>query len=170
VVHGNISYADKDGNVLYEQKPDFRNGVIWRKMPFHHPTCFVRRGSYERFGFFDTTYKVAMDYEFMLRLFCKGARFGYIDRKLATMCFQGKSDKNWWIGIQESKKASISLGKNPMMASLTAWERTLKTAMTVAIYKSTGKTLRECCPVFREHRSFIKNIAGALNARFKGGV
>ena len=77
MVHGNIHYADADGNILYEQKPDFRSGIVWKKMPFHHPTCFVGKSSYERLGLFDTTYKVAMDYELVLRYFCKGAKFGY---------------------------------------------------------------------------------------------
>ncbi len=34
-----------------------------------HPTCFVTKGAYERFGAFDTQYRSAADYDLMLRYF-----------------------------------------------------------------------------------------------------
>ena len=37
-----------------------------------HPTCFVTRDTYERFGVFDTQYRSAADYDLMLRYFMSG--------------------------------------------------------------------------------------------------
>ena len=34
-----------------------------------HPTLFLRRSIYERFGEFDASYKIAGDFEFMTRIF-----------------------------------------------------------------------------------------------------
>lgn len=37
-----------------------------------HPTCFVTREIYKKFGLFLTSFKIAGDYEFMLRLYYSG--------------------------------------------------------------------------------------------------
>lgn len=37
-----------------------------------HPTCFVTKDTYERFGVFDTQYRSAADYDLMLRYFKSG--------------------------------------------------------------------------------------------------
>jgi glycosyltransferase involved in cell wall biosynthesis len=37
-------------------------------MPFNHPTMFVKKSVYEQFGFYDTSYSFAMDFEFVCRL------------------------------------------------------------------------------------------------------
>lgn len=158
VIHGNISYADANGNSLYDQKPDFRDGIIWKKMPFHHPTCFVRKISYEKFGAFDVSYKVAMDYELMLRFHCRGAKFGYIDRKLAVMCLKGLSDRNWRQSISESRRAAIAHGRNHISARMTEAGRLFRTAVTVFYSKLTGNTLRQSFPVFRNQMSSLKAI------------
>jgi len=65
IVHGNIFFDDPvyGSNI---RKPIFKfqnfGGV------FHHPTMFLRRQVYEKFGLYDPKYKYAMDFEFMCRL------------------------------------------------------------------------------------------------------
>ena len=41
------------------------------KQMISHPTCFVSRDTYKDFGVFDTKYKSASDYDFMMRLYHK---------------------------------------------------------------------------------------------------
>ena len=41
------------------------------KQMISHPTCFVSRDTYKDFGMFDTKYKSASDYDFMMRLYHK---------------------------------------------------------------------------------------------------
>lgn len=42
------------------------------KQMITHPTCFVTKAIYEKYGFFNTKYKSSADYEFMLRLYHHG--------------------------------------------------------------------------------------------------
>lgn len=165
VAHGNISYADSSGKILYEQKPDLREGIIWKKMPYHHPTCFVRKSSYEKFGLFDKSYKVAMDYELMLRFYCQGAKFGYIDGKLAVMCLKGLSDRNWRRSISESRRAAIACGRNQILARVTEMGRLLRTTATAVYFRITGKTLRQSFPRFRKQTSPVKAILDSLRVK-----
>ena len=58
-----------------------------------HPTLFLRRSVYERFGSFDTAYRISADYEFMLRLIMRERiRLAYINRVLVHMSPGGQSN------------------------------------------------------------------------------
>jgi len=59
-----------------------------------HPTCFVKKSAYERFGYFDLRYKSSADYDFMLRLFEEKARFHFIECILANFFMGGMSSKS----------------------------------------------------------------------------
>jgi glycosyltransferase involved in cell wall biosynthesis len=56
-----------------------------------HPTVFVRRGTYERHGVFDDAYKIAGDWDFLLRLYTNGAIFCPVDESLTAFRTSGIS-------------------------------------------------------------------------------
>ena len=97
VCYGNLVYVnDQDQPVRY-----WRAGPSTRKkwrlgwMP-PHPTFFVRRSVYERFGAFNLDFPLAADYDLMLRLLFKhGLKFAYLDRVLVQMATGGEAQKSW---------------------------------------------------------------------------
>ncbi len=99
VVYGDLQLW-KDG------RPDFifmgDHSRLRREMRVNHPTVFVRKSCYERFGLFDKRYKCAMDYELLLRLMIHGCRFKHIPGVLANMRWEGLSDTRWLLGCQET--------------------------------------------------------------------
>lgn len=57
-----------------------------------HPTLFLRRGVYDKFGFFNPTYKLAGDFEFVARIFKNGQlRFLYLPLVMVRMQIGGAS-------------------------------------------------------------------------------
>jgi glycosyltransferase involved in cell wall biosynthesis len=57
-----------------------------------HPTFFVKRTIYEKYGNFDTSFKVSADFELMLRFIEKGnIRTFYIPETFVSMRYGGKS-------------------------------------------------------------------------------
>jgi glycosyltransferase len=74
-----------------------------------HPTFFVRRNIYERHGYFNTDFKIAADYELMLRFLEKNKiSTHYIPEVLIKMRFGGKSNsslKNMIIKSSEDYRA-----------------------------------------------------------------
>lgn len=55
-----------------------------------HPTLYVKREVYETYGFYKTDYKIAADYEFMIRILKEDkVRLSYIPRVLVHM-FHGE--------------------------------------------------------------------------------
>ena len=60
----------------------------------NHPACFVPKSVYDRIGAFDTTYRVAADYEFFLRAFRLGVPFRHLEEILANFRHGGFSSRN----------------------------------------------------------------------------
>jgi len=70
----------------------------WGWMP-PHPTLFLRRSLYARFGVFDTGYRIAADYELMLRMLMGLEEAGegavrYLPRVLVRMRLGGVSNRS----------------------------------------------------------------------------
>ena len=67
----------------------------WGKMP-PHPGVYIRRDCFEKFGDYKLGYKIAADYELLVRFLRKHAiRARYLDKCLVCMTLGGLSTKNW---------------------------------------------------------------------------
>lgn len=61
-----------------------------------HPTFYVRRAVAERVGLFDLSYRIAADYDFMIRAMTQGnVRIRYIPHTLVDFKMGGVSTRNW---------------------------------------------------------------------------
>ncbi|MBI4930789.1 MAG: glycosyltransferase [Bacteroidetes bacterium] len=95
-VYGDLQYVAKDNSQTI-----FR---YWKSQPYNpklflkgwmppHPTFFVRRNCYEKFGLFNTSFSIAADYELMLRFLYKNKiSSSYIPEVLVKMRTGGKSN------------------------------------------------------------------------------
>jgi glycosyltransferase involved in cell wall biosynthesis len=95
------------GDLVYVRKSDparvvrrwvagtFRpSRLAWGWMP-PHPTFYVRRAVYQRLGQFDTRYRIAADYDCMLRFLGKGGvHTAYIPEVLVRMRTGGTSNRS----------------------------------------------------------------------------
>lgn len=68
--------------------------TLWYQMAIAHPAVFVRKGVYDKYGVFDTNYTLAADYELILRFYCKGVSFKFLDAVLANFRAGGVSQVN----------------------------------------------------------------------------
>ncbi|MFA7245506.1 MAG: glycosyltransferase family 2 protein [Candidatus Magasanikbacteria bacterium] len=59
-----------------------------------HPTFFVKKEIYEKYGKFNLDFKIAADYELMLRFLIKGINIVYINENLVCMREGGHSAKS----------------------------------------------------------------------------
>ncbi len=93
IVHGDllIEYQDKKRLV---SKPSLKKYSHYFFMPFNHPTCFVKASTYSQIGKFDTQYRIAGDYEFILRALKAGKKTYYIAENLAVFRYGGASTEN----------------------------------------------------------------------------
>ena len=99
VVYGKILVVDTRGVV---KAPDERPlNTLWYQMAAPHPSVFIKRNIYEKYGLFDTRYKISADYELLLRLYSKGVRFGFMNRVMAYFRSGGACDIHRKLGKEE---------------------------------------------------------------------
>lgn len=60
----------------------------------NHPSTFVPRAVYDRIGLFDTQYRVAADYDFLLRAYRGGISFRHVEKILANFRHGGFSARH----------------------------------------------------------------------------
>ena len=78
-----------------------------------HPTFFVRRRLYEKYGTFDLSFPIAADYELMLRFILKhGIRLAYIPRVLVRMAVGGESNRSLRNIIRANQEVWMAWRKN----------------------------------------------------------
>lgn len=95
ILHGRMRLHDpstgahrESGTLNYDPARHFRP---LESMPAQHPTCFVRRSVYQRVGLFNTEFRVAMDYEFLLRAHLAGVKFHYLPEVITNFTLGGAS-------------------------------------------------------------------------------
>ena len=112
---GDLVYVSKDNRRIIRNwksrafvKGDFANG--WCPA---HPTFYVKRSAVERCGFFDQSFKLASDVEFMMRYLEQGSvRFVYIPWVLVRMRVGGATNQSWRNVLQQNKEILVALKKN----------------------------------------------------------
>lgn len=71
--YGDLVYVNKNNSrvIRYWRAGGYREGLINRGWIPPHPTFFVRREVYENYGSYNTSLKIATDYELVLRFLGK---------------------------------------------------------------------------------------------------
>jgi glycosyltransferase involved in cell wall biosynthesis len=113
------------GDLVYVKKNDTSRVVrYWRAGQYHraqltqgwmppHPTFYVRRDIYTRFGSFDTRYHIAADYENMLRILWRGrVQAAYIPEVLVRMRMGGVSNLSLFNMLHKSREDYAAMRQN----------------------------------------------------------
>lgn len=117
VAYGRIMVLDADGNELYPL------GEPWHKikerfkynMCIPHPGVMHRRNLFEQYGEFDESFRIAADYEFLLRELPMAEAYFFPDIIVAGMRQGGVSSTsaNLWIALAEIRRAQRMHGYFP---------------------------------------------------------
>ncbi len=79
--------------------------LLPKDMTVAHPSCFVKSSVYHRFGGFNPEFRLAMDYELLLRLFTCGVAFARTRSVLTNMQHDGISEQHWQKALHETHRA-----------------------------------------------------------------
>lgn len=120
-VYGDLDYVDaRDTSKIirhWHAGAYRRERLDWGWMP-PHPTLFVRRSVVERWGAYDTRYRISADYDSILRYLARGQiRLAYVPRVLVMMRLGGESNgslkkvmrKSWedWLAMRRNGVGSL---------------------------------------------------------------
>lgn len=80
-----------------------------------HPTVYLRRSVFEKFGLYDTSYRIAADYDAMLRYMGKGQiRMAYLPRVMVKMRVGGASNGSLIQLFKKSREDYRAIRSNKM--------------------------------------------------------
>ena len=90
VAHGNMNLY-KDNRMSYEAHFCGAMNKIKKGMIINHPTTFIGKSLYKRYGLFDTKYKIASDWDLILRFWKAEVPFIFIPHLIANFRIGGIS-------------------------------------------------------------------------------
>lgn len=114
-VYGDLVYthrADVKKVVRYWKSGIFSTPLLDKGWMPPHPTLFLRSGVYHQYGNFDSNYKIAGDYDFMLRILKAGVLVRYLPSVLYRMRMGGKSNRSIKNLLNKSKEDFRAMKKN----------------------------------------------------------
>ena len=118
------------GDLVYVTKDNQKIVRFWKSKPYQkgyfangwcpaHPTFYIRRSAMERLGFFDLTYFIAADAEFMMRyLESDSIQSTYIPHVQVRMRVGGASNRSWRNVVAGNREIFSALQKNAIPYSV----------------------------------------------------
>ena len=117
-VYGDLVYVrgcNKNKIVRYWQAGNYSALKIKNGWMLPHPTFFVRKSIYDRFGLYNTELKSAADYEMILKLLYKqNISVKYIPMILVNMRIGGASNASFINRIKANKEDGLAWTKNQL--------------------------------------------------------
>ena len=96
--YGDLVYVNKNNInqiVRYWRSGDYRKQRFKTGWMPPHPTLFLKKSIYEKYGLFNEKFQISADYEFIIRtLYKNNVTVGYIPEVLVKMRLGGESNRN----------------------------------------------------------------------------
>ncbi|HUW91574.1 MAG TPA: glycosyltransferase family 2 protein [Bacteroidales bacterium] len=116
VVYGDLIYFmghDSDKIFRYWKSRPFDRSLAAKGWMPAHPSVFIRREVFKRYGLFDLQFKIASDYDFMLRIMlAPDLRFEYLPLVITKMRTGGSSNCSVNNIIRKSSEDYRAMRKN----------------------------------------------------------
>lgn len=117
-VYGDLHYVDSQETerVIRNWKSQpFRPALLGRGWMPAHPTLFLKKSVYDKHGFFNLEFKIAADYDMMLRIFKDDTlKFAYLPQVVTKMRLGGVSNGSLKSVIQKTKEDYRAMKNNDL--------------------------------------------------------
>jgi len=114
-VYGDLVYTPKEDTskvLRYWKSKKFNISLLKQGWMPAHPTLFLKKSVYDAHGKFDLSFKIAGDYDFMLRVLSAGIKVSYLPQVFYKMRVGGESNKSLKNIILKSKEDLRALSNN----------------------------------------------------------
>lgn len=115
---------NQKGRFLVKPKKDL--DMLKQQMCVYHPSTFVMKSAYDKYGVFQENLRYCMDRELLLRFYVAGLKFKYINLPLACYREGGVNQVNYRKNVEEGTRISIQYGMNPAQATLIKYKKYIK--------------------------------------------
>lgn len=115
-VYGDLKYVEKEDTskiVRFWRSGKYSRARLKNGWMPPHPTFFMKRDLYAKFGFFDLDFYISADYDSLLRyLWVKNVSMAYLPEVITLMRVGGASNRSLANIIQKTKEDVSALKKN----------------------------------------------------------
>lgn len=134
-VHGDLEYVDADGGLVRHWEMG-KDGSIKKGWMPAHPTLYLKKEVYEKYGVYKTDYKIAADYEFMVRILKdRKVKLSYIHEVLVYMFYGGTSTGGFFNYVHSFQESVRALKENHVsFAFIICIKRTFRVFMQFGIF------------------------------------
>ena len=137
-VYGDLQYVDKNniGKIIrYWKSTNFNSSLLKKGWMPAHPTLFLKRGVYKKHGDFDLSFKIAADYDFMLRVLKdQSLKFSYLPEVITKMRVGGASNRSLKNIIQKTREDYIAVKSNQVGGLITVLRKNMSKIKQFFIY------------------------------------
>lgn len=117
-VFGDLTYYEEEKPLFtLKGNPNYIKEMSYKMPIVNFPTMLINRKCFDLVGPFNLNYKVAPDYEWLLRLYKLNGRGIYCDKIQGNFRLGGTSSKYYLKGLIEVRRASIENGFSHYTAS-----------------------------------------------------
>lgn len=115
-VYGDLLYVDKEDTnkiIRYWKSKAYKPDLLRKGWMPAHPTLFLKKDVYKKHGCFNLNYKIAADYDFMLRVLQdETLSYAYLPKIIMKMRVGGASNRSLKNIIQKSTEDYKAIRKN----------------------------------------------------------
>lgn len=118
-VYGDIHFVREDDTTncaRYYSGAFFKPWLVKFGFIAPHPSFYIRKSVYDKYGLYNINYKISADFELVARIcYVNKIKTKYLHQDFVTMRIGGASTKNLrsrWIGLRETLQACNDLGIN----------------------------------------------------------
>jgi glycosyltransferase involved in cell wall biosynthesis len=111
-VYGNLNYVDRtDPDKIIRKwiSQEYDDSLFYSGWMPAHPTFYLKRSCFEKYGVYNTAFQISADYELMLRMLLRHqVKSTFLDLVMVNMRVGGESNvsfKNRWIANKEDAEA-----------------------------------------------------------------
>lgn len=142
-----MKQKDQGAELIYGDYQIKENSVIrkardksqwYTYMPFCHQTLFTRT-SIMKDELFDTSFKLAADHNFILKMYCAEKKFEYIEKTIAVFEAGGYAESNRFLMYIESLKVLLGNNVPEDIIKKSTWYMVLSNDMCIEIKHKLNK-------------------------------
>lgn len=119
-VYADVGFYDTNlsAKKRHYSSSSFKKEMFSRGFMPAHPSFYARRGCYEKAGEYDSSYKIAADFEMLIRMFnLPGSRYKYINQEFVKMRVGGVSTSGFSSNILLNQEILKACRANSISAS-----------------------------------------------------
>lgn len=138
VYYGNSIWVDPEHSREYVKKPVSHDlSRLLFSMVIIHPSTFVRKSVYDKYGLFDITYRYCMDKELLYRFYKNGVTFTYVDQELTKVKAGGVSDRLTNAVFAEGNRMARDNGASERQIFIVTMKKKFKNVVTKNLKKTS---------------------------------